>query len=34
MGGIKMKKFISIILGFTMAISLMAMPISAYAEDT
>ena len=29
-----MKKFISIILGFTMAISLMAMPISAYAEDT
>ena len=29
-----MKKFISIILGFTMAISLMAMPVSVYAEDT
>ena len=29
-----MKKFISIILGFTMAVSLMAMPISAYADDT
>ena len=29
-----MKKFISIVISLCMAISLMAMPVSVYAEDT